>query len=265
MSEQYLHECVCGRQHRSSVPAAPPGWLIVEGKPICDDCASATLCGPCSTRPEMVEAGGCAPPIAAASARSPYAILLRSGSYLDLSDPDCSVIEPIDIAAGLRQGRFSGQTPQFYTIAQHSVLVMEILRPLARTLGGARGEQLLRCGLMHDAAEAFIHDITRPLKILLPDYRRVEAVLETRIARRFGIEWTANRHQQVKRADLIALAIEKRDLLGITDPWPVVADIESQELAHHRITRAWHPDEAQDAFLAAFRMLGLDAGVRRAA
>lgn len=265
MSEQYLHECACGRQHRSSIPAAPPGWLVVEGRPVCDDCANAALCGPAMSPRDICADIGNLPLRAPSSIPSPYSILLRSGSYLDLSDPDCSVVQPIDIAAGLRQGRFSGQTGQFYTIAQHSVLVMEILRPLARALGGHRGEQLLRCGLMHDAAEAFIHDITRPLKILLPDYRRVEAVLEQRIARRFGLEWTANRHDQVKRADMIALAIEKRDLFGTADQWPVIANIEREQLANHRISRAWHPDEAQDAFLRAFEMLGLNAGVKQAA
>ena len=185
--------------------------------------------------------------------RCETAIALLSGSYLDLADPDCSVIQPIDVAAGLRQPRFCGQTRQFYTIAQHCLLVLKLVAPIARQLGGEKGLQLKRCALMHDAAEAFLHDITRPLKIQLPDYRRIEARFELRLADRFGWEWTNYRRDMVKRADLQALAIEQRDLTGgAGDRWPVLDSIDRDQLAGITINRAWHPDEAQDRFLQAF-------------
>jgi hypothetical protein len=231
--------------------APPPSWHYnADGTVTCDDCAlfrgveqpatGATQPPPVSPEP--------APAIIDLST----SIELRSGAYLNLADPDCSVIQPIDVAAGLRQARFSAQTGQFYTIAQHSVLVLRLVERSANAVGGQRGLALKRCALMHDAAEAFIHDITRPLKILLPDYRAIEAVLERRLAERFGLEWTSGRRQQIKRADMEALAIEKRDVLRSRQRWPVIESIAVETLERFSIPRAWHPDEAQDRFLSAF-------------
>ena len=251
MSEQYLFECACERTARNSVPHPPAGWSLVDGKAICDDCLQAgdgrngTISSPPPTAPALATAG----------LQPPTSIRLRSGGYLDLSDPDCSIVQPIDIASGLRQARYSAQTRSFFTIAQHSVLVLRLVEEQAHAVGGVRGIQLRRCALLHDAAEAFIHDITRPLKILLPDYRRVEAVLEHRLAQRFDLEWTSGRKEIVKAADFLALAIEKRDLIGDADRWPVLAQVDVDTLSQHRITRAWHPDEAEDRFLAEFNRL----------
>lgn len=240
--EQFLHECACGREHRASVAAPPDGWVTTDGKATCDDCIASAYTNPQENRrPARVDLS--------------TSIRLLSGSYLDLDDPDVSVIQPTDIAAGLRQGRFSGQTRQFYTIAQHCVLVLRLVEPKAKIAGGERGQQLRRCALMHDAAEAFIHDITRPLKILLPDYRRIEAVLEKRLFDHLGIDWTAGRKEIVKSADIEALAIEKRDLIGSKDHWPLLDNVDRATMARHSIPRAWHPDEAMDAFLREFGAL----------
>lgn len=247
MNDFKTYECECGNECRAPKSGKPDGWDWVGDKLNCTDCMVTHRAN-----------GGQHPTaqdIPATPVDTATSIKLLSGAYLDLANPDCSVITPIDVAAGLRQARFSAQTGQFYTIAQHSVLVLQLVEPLAKRLGGKRGAQLRRCALMHDAAEAFIHDITRPLKILLPDYRRVEAVMERGLERQFGFEWTGARRDQVKRADIEALAIEQRDLMGNTDPWPVLQSVDRDQLDGFKITRAWHPDEAQDRFLSAFRHL----------
>jgi hypothetical protein len=41
--------------------------------------------------------------------------------------------------------------------------------------------------LMHDAAEAFVGDVSAPLKQLLPEYRRIEATVQGAILARFGL------------------------------------------------------------------------------
>ncbi|VVT07181.1 HD domain-containing protein [Erythrobacter sp. EC-HK427] len=232
------HCSQCGAQHNWHDKTLPPDWEHIGGVLRCGDC-----------RASAQDNDTAAPDLAI----SETAIRLLSGAYLDLAEPDCSVITGADVAAGLRQPRFCGQTRKFYTIAQHSLLVLQLVRPIARKLGGDKGLQLMRCALMHDAAEAFLHDITRPLKMQLPDYRRIEARFELRMADRFGFKWTDYRRDTVKHADLQALAIEQRDLHGgAGDNWPILASIDRGQLTSIGIRRAWHPDEAQDRFLIAF-------------
>src|ERR1700734_2059257 len=80
-------------------------------------------------------------------------IMLHSGAWFDFAAPHSSRFTIEDIAHGLANiCRYSGQCNRFYSVAEHSVLVSEI----------AVGFELE--ALMHDAAEAFLGDITRPLK-----------------------------------------------------------------------------------------------------
>ena len=245
MTPHFQTECECGAVEYGTKGCLPAGWQLAEDKPRCADCQAGEFH---QRELPIADQGG-------DYERTETAIALLSGAYLDLADPDCSVIKPIDIAAGLRAPRFCGQTRQFYTIAQHCCLVLKLVSPIARQLGGDKGLQLRRCALMHDAAEAFIHDITRPLKIQLPDYRAIEARFETRLADAFGWDWTPFRRDTVKAADLQALAIEQRDLVGNIDAWPVLDRVDRERLRCISIGRAWHPDEAQDRFLAAFEDL----------
>lgn len=240
------HACTgCGATFVDHSDKTPPGWERTPQGLLCGDC----LTGEFHQAELPIEAS------AAKWQRCETAMPLLSGAYIDLADPDCSVIRPIDIAAGLRAPRFCGQTRQFYTIAQHCMLVLRLVSPIARQLGGEKGLQLRRCALMHDAAEALIHDITAPLKRQLPDYRAIEARFETRLADRFGWSWTAFRRDTVKAADLQALAVEQRDLVGSNDRWPALDKVDREELRTIQITRCWQPDEAQERFLFAFEDL----------
>ncbi|MFC5302675.1 hydrolase [Azospira restricta] len=145
-----------------------------------------------------------------------------------------------DIAHGLAfQCRFNGQTRAFYSVAQHSLLV-----------AGLVPARLRLAALLHDAAEAYLGDMVKPLKALFPEFSRLEEGVMAIIGERFGVAGFAA--PAIKRADLIALATEKRDLLphsseawaslsGIT---PVPARI--QPLAPH---------EAKATFLERFREL----------
>ena len=244
MKQPFSHLCaICDANHLASDRRLPEGWRLVDGRPACRDCD------------QFANADHARETDRAACVRCKTAMPLLSGAYLDLADPDCSVIRPIDIAAGLRQPRFCAQTREFYSIAQHSLLVLHLVAPIARKLGGDKGLQLKRCALMHDAAEAFLHDITSPLKRQLPEYRAIEARFELRLAEHFGWTWTDYRRDAVKKADLQALAIEQRDLVGQTDPWPLLDTVDRDLLQSIRIVRCWHPAEAQDRFLTAFEDL----------
>lgn len=104
-------------------------------------------------------------------------LLTYSGREFDLIDPQPDMIDLIDIAHGLaNECRFSGQCRFYYSVAQHSVLVSQNVPP-----------EFAFEALMHDASEAYLKDIPRPLKQLLPDYRAIEQRVEAVIRYRFGL------------------------------------------------------------------------------
>lgn len=95
---------------------------------------------------------------------------------------DDIVIE--DIGQGLSHlCRFAGQCSKFYSVAEHSGLVVDAV---AR-MGGSITEQ--RWALLHDATEAYVVDLPRPVKVhpLMTFYRTTEGILAEAIAKRFGL------------------------------------------------------------------------------
>lgn len=113
-----------------------------------------------------------------------------------------------DIAHGLAyQCRFNGQTSEFYSVAQHSMMVADIV---------SRAHPELRLpALLHDASEAYLGDVVKPLKALLPEYKGIEERVERIVAEAFGVMelFDPRIHAIIKRADMVALATEKRDLM----------------------------------------------------
>ena len=166
-------------------------------------------------------------------------------NYLDIHHEDI-VIE--DIATALSHiCRFAGHLPEFYSVAQHSVLVSQLV-PAEFALEA----------LLHDAAEAYVQDIPAPLKRILPDYRRVEAYVDGVIREKF--ELPAHQHPTVKYADLIMLGTERRDL-DIDDGtvWPVLVGIPPTDLFTVIPLR---PEQAYSLFIARFNEL---MGIRKCA
>lgn len=135
-------------------------------------------------------------------------IVTYSGGAFDLIDPQPETVHPVEVAHALSLiCRFTGHVRQHYSVAQHCVVVSQLVPP----------EDAL-AGLLHDAAEAYVGDVSKPLKMLLPQYQTVEERVWGAVAARFKISTTLP--ASVKRADITALLWEGRDLLaGSTDAW----------------------------------------------
>jgi uncharacterized protein len=127
-------------------------------------------------------------------------IMLQSGAWFDFGAPASSNFTIEDIAHGLANiCRYAGQCRRFYSVAEHSLLVSRV----------AVGFELE--ALLHDAAEAFMGDVTRPLKQMLPEFRKVEKEVERAILIRFGL--SVPLPTGVKDADLRVLAAEQAQIM----------------------------------------------------
>ena len=120
---------------------------------------------------------------------------------------DCGPIRLFDIAHALSNlCRFNGHVKRFYSVGEHSLYVSALLD--SSKYGNSR--ELQRWGLMHDAAEAYLGDMVRPIKQKMPEFEAIEDRLLRRIAGRFGLVWPIP--PEVFDADEIMLATEFRDL-----------------------------------------------------
>lgn len=152
-----------------------------------------------------------------------HSITTHSGKYFDLLSPEGFEFDINDIAWALSHlCRFTGHTNQFYSVAQHSYHVSVIVP-----------EPIAMHALLHDAAEAFIGDVSSPLKALLPEYKEIEKRIETALFSFFGL--SSEIPADVKKADLVMLATERKYLIGEQDTeWDAIKNITPiyQELPH---------------------------------
>lgn len=171
----------------------------------------------------------------------PTTILTVTGNYFDLAAPETTPITIEDIAHGLSNiCRFTGQISNFYSVAEHCVHCSFYVEPVEHALAA----------LMHDAAEAFVGDVSRPLKALLPEYRVIEERISRMIMAQFGIPWPM--HPAIKIVDNRLLVTEQRQRMNNSDDWGLWTEgVEPipRELA------CWDPPQARRRFLNRFHEL----------
>lgn len=134
-------------------------------------------------------------------------ILVSSGDLLDLENPDIDNIYIEDIAQALsRIPRFCGHTHEFYSVAQHCCLVVEILEDM--------GSIYLLEGLLHEITEAYgLGDVSTPMKKMLGT-KAMEVInqFEEKLSEAFDL--THPFPEDIHKADKIALATEFYQLFG---------------------------------------------------
>ena len=165
-------------------------------------------------------------------------IQTHTGLKFDLTAPTPEMVCIEDIAHALSHlGRFTGHTRKLYTVAQHSFLVAAHVPE----------EDALQA-LLHDATEAYVGDVSSPLKQLLPAYKAIEASVREAICLRFDLPFDLP--PSVKVADLRMLMTEARDLLG-PPPASWHIDAEPYPIGIH----PFEPETAKATFLTTWESL----------
>ncbi len=211
----------------------------------------------------MIDAGG----TGRAGKIAPFWIQTFTGRAFDLSNPMPQMVDVEDIAHALAQiNRYTGHAAWPYSVAQHSIMVAEIVAATAPGLAlGA---------LLHDAGEAYTGDLSSPFKALMREHcceasspaddiaDRVDHAirLRFRLLYNYPADALARAHATIKQADLIALATEKRDLFGPPpcEGWGDATGFVLPEPLDRPCERWWWVD-AKARFLDAFDRFG---GVR---
>lgn len=158
-------------------------------------------------------------------------------------DPHSDEVHIEDIAHSLSMiARFAGHALQFYSVAQHCCLVSKNCP-----------DEFKFWGLLHDASEAYISDIPRPLKRTkeFEFYRQVEKRIMNVVCDKFGLP--IEEPAIVKKVDTILLVTEARDLMDQTliKEWDVVHMYEPLKEKIVAISQ----QEAEKEFLSMFYSL----------
>jgi uncharacterized protein len=155
-------------------------------------------------------------------------------------DPHPQDIDIEDIGHALSMlCRYGGHCHQFYSVAEHSILLARYFEKRSATLA--------LWALLHDASEAYIVDVPRPLKPYLLNYKHFETQLMAVVAERFGLK--GDIPPEVKEADDRIIADERyQNLKWINwdrEPGPALG-----------VTlQFWSPFDAERIFLTTFRQL----------
>lgn len=132
---------------------------------------------------------------------TPNCIRTFTGIYMNVFEPTLEMICIEDIAHALsNQCRFGGHLPEFYSVAQHSLLCSQTV-----------GDEYRLQALLHDASEAYLLDIPRPIKQGLSNYKEIEDNLMILIAEKFGFKYPLEK--PVKQIDEEMLQFEWEHLM----------------------------------------------------
>jgi len=134
--------------------------------------------------------------------------------------------------------RYTGHSDKFYSVAEHSVLMSKLVRP-----------DIALQALMHDATEAYLGDVGRPLKVSLPEYKKIEEQNWYAIADRFMLPRQLD--EEIKRIDIQICLAERRDLgmLRGNHDWEISGPAPDVKIG------GWLPLAAEYIFLRRFEEL----------
>lgn len=174
-----------------------------------------------------------------------FYIITHSGKRIYFNDLENNHYDIEDIAHSLSiNNRFNGHTYKPYSVAQHSVIMANIMKER-----GFSPQKQMKA-LLHDCSEAYMPDLPTPFK-KQPEFEgfvRLENRLQDIIYLRFGCP--PGKDHDVKYLDTQMLATEIRDLMGNLNSniLPEVDRIPEKIIP-------WGYDIAEKAFLNSYKML----------
>jgi 5'-nucleotidase len=153
-------------------------------------------------------------------------------------DPRIEDIDIEDIAHALSMlCRYAGHCIDFYSVAEHSVILSEYVSLKNRLWA-----------LLHDASEAYLVDVPSPIKHYLPEYKTIESRLQKVIARKFNL--TEEIPHEVIEADHRILQDEKmQNMRSCKKDWNLVGNPLGVKLHY------WTPKQGEEKFLLRFKEL----------
>lgn len=188
---------------------------------------------------------------------------LLSGIAFTPLAPAVDSIHIRDIAHSLgMQCRYNGHVRRYYSVAEHCVLMSDWVLENEIAADGLTVEQTALWALLHDAPEAYIGDMVRPLKLAMPEFREADDRIMAVIAERFNLPGGTRTTLSdgttgltlpaaVKEIDTRILLDERAALLAVSDrPW-ATGDLDPLGVT----IRAWDPGVAKWEYLVRFRTL----------
>lgn len=164
-----------------------------------------------------------------------------TGKAMYPTDPRPEEIFILDIAHSLsKQCRYAGHCIKFYSVAEHCVHVSKNV-----------SERLKLTALLHDASEAYLVDLPRPLKYQIPQYREIEGRLEKVISEKYNLVYPFP--DEIKNIDNRMLTDERIQNMA---PPPMEWKVYEQNGPVGVTLEYWSPDDARKEFLDAFYEYG---------
>ena len=165
-----------------------------------------------------------------------------TGIKFDFLNPKVEQIDIEDIAHSLAvQVRFTGHCKEFYSIAEHSINVMDIVPPEHKLWA-----------LLHDAGEAYLTDVASPIKKYLTNYKQMEKKIMDVICDKFGLD-----HDMppiVHEHDMQLLSVESHHLMTSQGlDWEVNKNI-IKTIPNFKL-ECYNPNMAKEFFLEEFYKL----------
>ncbi len=172
-----------------------------------------------------------------------------TGERFNILKPEVNII---DIGHALSMVcRYGGHCSRFYSVAEHSILVHDLMKKLYPN------EDPLE-GLLHDASEAYLGDMPAPFKNLMPDFKKYENAIDAAVRDRYALKPVRSNGE--KACDLIALFIEAEELIAdggdcFIDPYRFKGD--AARLADEFPIHCYSPVEARTKFLELAKTYGI--------